>query len=178
MKALVVYESMFGNTKAVAQAVAEAIAGTLPVDVREVSSAPALAEVDADLLVIGAPTHAFSLSRPSTRKDAHVKTGQAVISHDRGIREWLEAAPSAPVAFATFETHVRKPKLPGSAASAAARRLRRLGGTPFERPQTFYVDGLEGPLVDGELERAAAWGKSLARRLVEEARATRAGAEG
>lgn len=166
MRVLVVYESMFGNTKTVARAVAEAMAETLPVDFREVGSAPDLGQVEVDLLVVGAPTHAFSLSRARTREDAATKTGHGVISRERGVREWLDATSSARVPFATFETHVRKPNLPGSAASAAAKRLRKLGGTEFDKPQTFYVDGMEGPLLDGELEKAAAWGESLARRLV------------
>src|SRR5690606_25738455 len=148
-------------------AVAKAIAARMPVDIHEVGSAPDLDQIDADLVVIGAPTHAFSLSRPGTRADAATKTEQAVISQGRGVREWLEASSSARVPFATFETHVRKPNLPGSAASAAAKRMRKLGSKPFDKPQTFYVDGMEGPLVDGELEQAAEWGTRLADRLVE-----------
>ena len=169
MRVLVVYESMFGNTKSVARTVAEAMAATLPVDFREVGDAPELDLLEADLLVVGAPTHAFSLSRPTTREDAAAKTGHGVISKVRGVREWLDASSSARVPFTTFETHVRKPNLPGSAASAAAKRLRRLRCTQFDKPQTFYVEGMEGPLLGGELERAAAWGTALAERLVENA---------
>lgn len=169
MKTLVLYESMFGNTQAVAQAVAQGLASRVAVDVREVGDAPGLDEIDADLLVVGAPTHAFSLSRPGTRADAAAKTGRQVISSDRGIREWLVPSSSPDMVFATFETHVRKPKLPGSAAHAAARRLRRLGATALEQPQTFYVEDLQGPLVAGELEKATAWGTRLAQRLAESA---------
>jgi len=167
MKALVVYESMFGNTKAVADAVAEAMSPSLEVDVREVGEALDLGQIEADLLVVGAPTHAFSLSRPGTRADAATKASRNVISRERGVREWLKAAPSADVPFTTFETHVRKPNLPGSAASAAAKRLRKLGGQQFDQPQTFYVIGMEGPLEEGERERAAAWGARLAQRLAQ-----------
>ncbi|BBH69955.1 hypothetical protein ACTI_66400 [Actinoplanes sp. OR16] len=68
MKALVVYESMFGNTEAVARALAEGLGESLDVIVADVQDRPAVG--DADVLVAGAPTHAFSLSRPSTRADA------------------------------------------------------------------------------------------------------------
>lgn len=91
MKALVVYKSMFGNTQAVARAVADGIATHGSVDVREVASAPDLGATDADLVVVGAPTHAFSLSRAGTRQDAATKSGRQVISEGRGVREWLEA---------------------------------------------------------------------------------------
>lgn len=165
MRALVVYESMFGNTRDVAQAIAEGVATSVPVDVREVGQAPPLGELEVDLVLVGAPTHAFSLSRPSSRKDAGARTGHAVISASRGVREWLAETARADLRFVTFETHIRRPNLPGSAARAAAHRLRRLGCTALERPTIFYVEDVDGPLSPGELERATAWGSHLGRRL-------------
>ena len=67
MRALVVYESMFGNTEAVARAVADGLAEMHDVDLREVSQAPIAVIARVDLIVVGGPTHAFSLSRPATR---------------------------------------------------------------------------------------------------------------
>jgi hypothetical protein len=80
-----------------------------------------------------------------------------------GIREWLESldAPATDAAFATFDTRVDHPRVPGSAAKKAAKRLRGMHLRQAADPQSFWVHGLEGPLVDGELDRARDWGRSL-----------------
>jgi hypothetical protein len=67
-----------------------------------------------------------------------------------------------PIAGATFDTRTDRVRLPGSAAGGAARALRRLGLHMIARPTTFRVLGTRGPLRDGELERAEAWGAALA----------------
>jgi flavorubredoxin len=77
-RALVVFESMFGNTEAIAHAVADGLRSTMDVDVVEVGAAPASPADDVDLLVVGGPTHAFGLTRPSTRQDAARQAGHAV----------------------------------------------------------------------------------------------------
>src|SRR3954453_13850215 len=88
MKALLVDESMFGNTEKVARAVAAGLAESLEVELREVSTAPEQVTGLVDLIVVGGPTHAFSLSRPSTRADAVAK-GAPPREPDVGVREWL-----------------------------------------------------------------------------------------
>ena len=161
-KAWVVYESMYGNTREIADAVAQGVKEWADVEVREVSTATVLPG-DLDLVVVGAPTHAFGLSRPSTREDAAHKAHRSVESAGMGLREWMDAvglATSAP-SFVTFDTRVRHPHLPGSAAKKAAKRLRGVGGTQVAKPESFWVDGMEGPLVEAELERARAWGAAL-----------------
>ena len=162
-RAWVVYESMFGNTREVAQGVADGLAGRATVEVQEVGRAPVVPP-ELDLLVVGGPTHAFGLSRPSTREDAARRSGQAVESRDVGLREWLEGPGlhGARGGFATFDTRVDHPRVPGSAARKAAKRLRRLGLHEVSGPETFWVHGTEGPLVDGEAVRARAWGQRLA----------------
>lgn len=163
MHATVVYESMFGNTKQVAEAVADGISSVMPVDLVEVGSAPELDDIDADLVVVGAPTHAFGLSRESTRQDAGRRTGREVISKGRGTREWLDSARSVDVRVAAFDTHVKKPNLPGWASHAAERRLRKLGADVVTKAATFFVHGYEGPLYPGEIDRARAWGANVAK---------------
>ena len=162
--ALVVYESMYGNTGRVAQAIAEGLRDHVDAIVCEVGVAPDTLP-DVELLVVGGPTHAFGMSRASTREDAARSAARPVVSGRRGIREWTEAlsAPTTQVALATFDTKVARPRLPGSAAHAVARRLRRLGMRQVCPAETFHVQGREGPLSDGELERARAWGQSVAR---------------
>lgn len=161
MKALIVYESAWGNTKAVADAISDGLSAHVATDVIPVHAAPPLAQVEADLLIVGAPTHAFGLSRESTREDAHRRGGDLIAS---GVREWLDSGPIA-LRVATFDTHVRHPDLPGHAGRKAAKTLRKLGCTLLMDPESFYVDGYEGPLLPGELDRARAWGDELARRL-------------
>lgn len=163
MRAVVVVESSFGNTRSVADAVARGLGDAEVVDVR---SADTRIGAGVDLLVVGGPTHAFGMSRPGTRADA-VRQGASGSAEAPGIREWLsrlEAAPGVPVA--TFDTRVTKVRhLPGSAARAAAKVLRRRGFTQAAATESFYVDDTQGPLVGGELERAEAWGATLAARV-------------
>lgn len=162
MKARVVFESMWGNTEEVAWAVARGLGEGLDVEVLDVSGEMPSDLADIDLLVVGGPTHAFSMSRASTREDA-VHKGAPAGHEQRGIREWLETLPeSGHIAVATFDTKVEKVRrLPGSAAKRAAKEVRRhhLGRVVDE--ESFYVEDMDGPLVEGELARAQAWGAGL-----------------
>lgn len=162
MRALVVYESMFGNTQKIAEAIAGGLALTMTTDIVEAGSAGrSLAGVD--LLVVGGPTHAFGMSRESTRESAHDRTSGTVVSKAGGIREWIAALDADGTPFATFDTKVERPRLPGSAAHAARRHLRRRGLRPVAAATSFHVTGMEGPLADGEEERARRWGEELGR---------------
>lgn len=166
MKALVVYESMFGNTQRVAEAIAAGLATHSHVDVIEVGVAPMRLPEDLDVLVVGAPTHAFGLSRPSTRQDAAGRTAEPLVSPRLGAREWLDGLSPLQhiVAAAGFDTKLGKPSwLPGSAARAIAKRLRNLRFGRAAMPASFYVESVTGPLSPGELTRARAWGDSLAK---------------
>ena len=161
MRALVVYESMFGNTRAVAQAVAGGIQESMAVDVVEAGAAPDAVPEGVALLVVGGPTHAFGMSRPATRIDA-ARQALTIISLERGIREWLKGLPvrtSATQATA-FDTRVTS-RVTGSAARAASRRLDRLDYPLVAAPEDGRVTGVKGPLIDGELDRARAWGMTL-----------------
>lgn len=162
MSALVVFESMFGSTEAVARAVAEGVSSRMPVSVVEVGQAPDPAKVDVELLVVGAPTHAFGLSRQSTRDSAAQQVGHPVISGDRGVREWLADASHCSLVAAAFDTHVSTPNLPGHAGRRAQRRLKSLGCRMVADAESFAVGGTQGPLWPGELDRAKAWGAEVA----------------
>lgn len=165
---LVVFESMFDNTARVAHAVAEGLrAEGVSTQVAEVSTQPVDIPRTVELLVLGAPTHAFSMSRPSTRADA-VRQGAPAERAGFGMREWLGAVrpPAGRLEVAVFDTRVSKVRrLPMAAGPSAARDARRRGFTPVARPASFLVEDVRGPLLDGELERATAWGKTLADRV-------------
>ena len=175
MRALVVFESMFGNTERVAGAVARGLQlEDIDAGLVEVHSAPHRLAADLDLLVVGGPTHAFSMSRASTRADA-VRQGAPEQRATTGLREWLESveldAQSAP-GLAAFDTRVTKVRwLPQAAGPSAARAGRRRGLTPVAKPHGFLVDDIRGPLVERELERAVEWGRQLGVELVERAAA-------
>jgi hypothetical protein len=169
VQALVVFESMFGNTEAVARSISEGIAAHTTVAVVAVDAAPAAIGPDVELLVVGGPTHAFGLSRPNTRASAVQHGATPVTQVDRGLREWLAsvAALGTETAVAAFDTRALRTHLPGSAARAAIRRLRRLGLRPATAAaaMSFAVGGTTGPLGEGELDRARAWGEALAAHL-------------
>ena len=167
MNALVVYESLYGNTRQVADAIAEGLREAAHVDVLAVADAPASSLAAADMLVVGGPTHIHgltsALSREGARDDA-VKTGlpQPDLAGPP-LRQWFDGVqrPEQRRAAAAFDTRIGKSKLlTGSAASGIARRLRR-HGYDVVGEESFIVDDTAGPLQEGELERARAWGRAL-----------------
>jgi Flavodoxin len=167
MHALVVFESMYGNTRQIAEAVAAGLATVARTDLAEVSDAPMEIPGDVDLLVVGGPTHAFGMTRPGTRRDAAKYAAGPLVPGGTGIREWLEqlTAGSRRIDAAAFDTKIRRPPLPGSAAKGAQRRLSRRGFAVLEPARTFWVRGTQGPLCEGEEERARQWGAGLASKL-------------
>lgn len=164
MRAQIVYESMFGNTAAVAEAIAAGLRPHFEVTMCPVAEAAGRPAPQVDLLVVGGPTHAFGLSRTATRQDAAGQTDSPV-EIEIGIREWLDAAlpvpsPRLAAAFGTKIAH--PPWLPGSAAKGIGKRLRHLGYHLAAAPADFHVEDMTGPLRAGELERATAWAAQLA----------------
>jgi hypothetical protein len=171
MSVLVIYESMFGNTEAIAEAVAEGIRREgeqappgQPVDVLTVADAPTQIPDDVTMVLVGGPTHAFSMSRESTRADA-VRQG-ATGTPRLGIREWIDSCEPRPdLPVHTFDTRVHVRMMPGSAAKQAAIALRRRGFEQAKRGESFWVGGKDGPLSHDEIVRARAWGAFLAEAL-------------
>lgn len=161
--ALVVFESMFGNTQQIAEAVVKGLSSHIPTAILEVGTAPDVLTDDVELLVVGGPTHAFGMSRPRTREDATRQAGGHVVSERNGLREWLTSLErrTGNVAAAAFDTRIDKPRVPGSAARGAEKRLEKLGFRITAPSESFYVTGVAGPLVEGETERAHRWGQEL-----------------
>ena len=163
MKAIVVYESLWGNTAAIARAIAEGIGP----EARALSPAEATAAVTADavLIVAGAPVMAFRLPSDQVRKSlANTKDKKAPkppdLSHP-SMRSWLAALPKGKGRAAAFDTRFKWS--PGGSASAIMRGLERVGYSKVTKPQKFLVKGTYGPLKEGEVERARAWGGELAK---------------
>ena len=165
--ALVVHEPLFRSTASVAAAVAEGLRREgFDVTCVDVDRAPALDAVDTDLLVVGAPTHVFSLTRPRTHADA-VRRGACPLLAAYGVRDWLDRAEPAAhrrTAAAMFDTRVRRVRhLPRSAAARGRLVLEHLGFEVTAAPEGFLAEDLRGPPEAGEVERARAWGARLAR---------------
>jgi hypothetical protein len=162
MKAIVVYESYWGNTAAVARAIAEGIGP----DARAMPTSEATGDAlaGASLIVAGSPIIAFALPTEKARKDMASRPGKAPsppdLSHP-SMRSWLVALPKGKGTAAAFETGFKLS--PGSAAGTILKKLKDLGYEPIAKKERFLVKGTYGPLREGELERAKAWGAELAR---------------
>lgn len=164
-RAWVVFESMFGNTQRLAHGIGWGLrAEGMDVTVLDVASATAELPTGLDLLVLGAPTHAFRLSTPGSRADA-TRHGASATRLDVGMREWLTrvAWQTAPPDIAVFDTRLDMTHLVPLAASRQIQTfIERHGCRITTRPVTFVVDGVKGPLEPTELDRATAWGRRLA----------------
>jgi hypothetical protein len=161
VKAVVVYESLWGNTAAVARAVAEGIGpGARALNTAQADGS---ALEDVDLIVAGAPVLGFTLSSEKMREGIRANPGKAPsppdLSHP-ALRAWLDALPPGHGRSAAFDTQVKGPF--GSGAPKIAEALERAGYRPLAEPVGFVVKGRYGPLRDGELERARQWGAELA----------------
>jgi hypothetical protein len=166
MRALVVFESLYGNTAAVGKVVAGSLRSRgYDVSVGSVANVSPVETDAVDLLIVGGPTHAHGMSRASTRKVAatDAKNTYTDPTTEPGLRDWLAAIPlGRGRAAAAFDTRFDKPVLlTGSAAKSIARRLEHLGFRVIVEPESFLVTGANR-LKEGEIERATAWVKVLA----------------
>ena len=172
MKAVVVYESAFGNTRAIAEAVAEGLRSAVDAELRPVADAVSTTVEDAGLLVVGGPTHVHGMASHTSMKgaaeDARKRPGAHVEPGLDGpvLRDWFDELGTAEhVPAAAFDTRIDKPAvLTGSAAKGIAKRLKRHGYELVAEPESFLVTTAPGaPLHEGELGRAREWGTALAR---------------
>jgi flavodoxin len=146
MKTLVVYFSKFGNTQKVAEAIARKINtnGSVRVMASDQLTGSALQEVD--LIVMGTPTHNMNL--PKVVKPVFDSLPKRILKG---------------VAVAAFDTSYQMSRWlrPFTAAKRLDQKLRKLGGKRIVPPETFHVMEREGPLFEGEIERAEAWAQTI-----------------
>ncbi|MET0933436.1 MAG: flavodoxin domain-containing protein [Mycetocola sp.] len=172
MKAIVVFESMFGSTHELANAIAEGLRRSCDVEVMRADDVDDAAVEKADLLVVGGPTHAHSLSTEASRHSAEtmwITTDEGPRPEEpamtEGLREWLEGLDAVPPRFAAFDTRSDMPRiLTGAASKRIARELRKKGSDAIVPPESFLVERYAG-LEDGELDRGREWGELLAEHL-------------
>jgi hypothetical protein len=171
MKALVVYESLFGNTAAIAGRIAETLtAEGIEAHSRPVTHVTPTETEGVDLLVVGGPTHAHGMSRESTRKAgaSDKKNTYPDPTVDEGLRDWLDEIPAGEGRPAVaFDTRFDKPTIiTGSAAKGFAKKLEHHGFRLLAEPESFFVT-TAGPLEDDEMDHATAWATSLAGRVTQ-----------
>jgi hypothetical protein len=174
MRAVIVYESMYGNTHTVAECVAAGLGDHVDILVVSLHEAlPALLSV-ADLVVVGGPTHAHSLSSSQTRKnaaEATAKPGSTLHldpdAEGDGLRDWFkDLADGGGRAAAAYDTRLdASPMLTGRASKGIAKRLGQHGYRLVDEPESFLVDKVPA-LLPGEAARAEDWGRRLAALVV------------
>ena len=172
MRAVVVYESMYGNTHLVADAIGAGLSTGFDVSVVPVSQVSQATLADANLVVVGGPTHAHSMTRAVTReaavKAADKPVGGLTVEPDAlgpGLREWFGSLGQYPVKAAAFDTRMHGPAvLTGRASKGVARLLRAHGFDVAAEPESFLVTK-QDRLQLHETARARQWGTRLATRL-------------
>ena len=168
MRALVVYESMYGNTRAVASNIADGLRSDYEVTVVPVAEATWDLVADADLLVAGAPTHMHGMSTRSTRRmaaqGAAKDGGDLRLDPDAdgpGMRDWLRDLGHRSGLAAAFDTRLSGvPAFTGRAGRPIARLLRRRDRRLIAAPESFLVSS-QSTLLDGEADRARRWGMTI-----------------
>jgi len=154
MKALVIYDSYFGNTERIAQAIGNALGSPEDVEILRVGNLKPEQLTGLELLIVGSPTRAFKPTPAITNLLRSIPTN--------GL---------SGVKVAAFDTRFPADMGPailrflaglfGYAAKPISDRLRKKGGKLALPAEGFLVEGAEGPLKEGELERAADWARQV-----------------
>jgi flavodoxin-like protein len=167
MRALVVYESMYGNTRLIASNIADGLRADYEVTVVPVAGATAELVAGADLLVAGAPTHMHGLSSLASRQQARAaaRDGSGLrLDPDAdgpGMQDWLQGIGHRDGLAAVFDTRVNGfAVLTGRAGRRIAKLLKRRGYRLVAAPQSFLVCS-HGTLLDGEASWARRWGMTV-----------------
>ena len=169
MRAVVIYESMFGNTHLVADAIAEGLRTRGEAVVVPVDRADEALVRSADLIVVGGPTHAHGMSREDTRMGAVIasndKPGSSFTldadAEGRGLRDWFASLGRVETDAAAFDTRVDLPAaISGHASKGIARKLRHHGANLISEPRSFLVT-TANCLKPDEQAQACDWGARL-----------------
>lgn len=167
MRSVVVYESIYGNTHAVAEHIGVGLHAAGEVHVVSVSAATSELLAAADLVVVGGPTHVHGMTSATSRHNAVESAARGELNVDAaatdpGLRDWFDQleAVHGKVA-AAFDTRFDGPPLlTGRASRGIARHLRGLGYRVLLAPESFLVDK-HNVLIPGEAERATQWAADL-----------------
>lgn len=176
MRAVVIYESMFGNTHSIAEAIATGLEAMGSVHVGTTDEIDRDVILESNLVVVGGPTHIHGMTSERTRqeaaetaaKDPEIDLDEGAESE--GLRDWFDHLPKVDgKCGAAFDTRASGPIiLTGSAAKGVSRRMHKHGFMELLKPESFLVEATAGPLTAGETERARHWGQALAEKMLAE----------
>lgn len=178
MQVVVIYESMFGSTRSIAEAIAEGLSSDNDCLVVRADRVTPEELRRADFVIVGAPTHAHGLPRPASRLGTpdyvRKSDGRLELEHGAdvalGVREFLAGLSDLRMPVAAFDTRSKGPAfLTGRASKPIARALRQHGASLITPPHSFLTS--KNQLISGERERAVTWGRGL-RMLLETANAS------
>ncbi len=177
MRALVVYESMYGNTHRVAINIAAGLRATHDVTLVPVTQATQELAAAADLLVAGGPTHTHGMSTAASRRmaaeTARMPGSGLTLDPDAdgpGVRGWLHGISAGRALAAAFDTRLGGPALTRRASRSIYRLLKHDGFRLLCPPESFHVSR-HNTLLDGEAARARDWGAMLGASAVQAASA-------
>lgn len=187
MRALVIYESMYGNTHLIAEAIAAGLTERgIDADAVPVGAATPDRIAGIDLLVIGGPTHAHGMSRETTRQDAIAAGGKPdndlhvdPDAEGDGLREWFDELSRSTLGTmaAAFDTRIHLPAvLTGRASKGISRRITNHGYTEISEPESFFVTK-NNELEPNEDKRAREWGRAVGTAAAIDSSATRTGSQ-
>jgi flavodoxin len=149
MNALVIYDSKFGNTEQIARVIANTLSESGQARAVRVDPTQPVDFQGVDLLILGCPTQGW---RPTPAMQTFLGN--------------VSPKSQKAMVVACFDTRFSKPRwMTGSAARVMDKKLRGIGVLPALPPESFFVDKTEGPLVSGELERAAKWARVLREKI-------------
>ena len=167
MRVLVVYESLYGTNRRIAEAIAEGVGTDAAITIVAAEEAPVVIDGDVDLVVVGGPNHVTGMPSPQSRERAAAEGDGTLRPAQRGLREWLADVRIARRGqrVAVWDTRMKSPRildLIDRSGPTIAGRLRRGGARLVGTPRKFYsADGV-GALMAGEEDRARTWGVELA----------------
>lgn len=164
----IVFESLYGTNRTIAQAIADGIGQSHAVVVVEALDAPTIVPVDVDLRVVGGPNHKTGLPTAATRAEAAVESEGEPRLVGRGLREWLDDLEVCRRGqlVAVWDSRMASPRVLDKidrGSRTIVKRLRRAGCRLVAEPEHFYSSDGVGGLDNGEVERARAWGECLGR---------------
>ena len=159
MKAMVIYDSVFGNTERIAQAIGQALGSPEEVEVLKVTDANPQKLSGMDLLVVGSPTRAFKATGATNKLLRALPNGSLQGTRVAAFDTRIPMGENVPGFLRMLV------KVFGYAAEPIGKRLSKKGGEPTLPPEGFFVSDSEGPLTEGELERAADWAKQILARM-------------
>ena len=156
MKTLIIYDSVFGNTEQIAQAIGNTLDSQEDVSILRVNDVKLEQLTGLKLLIVGSPTRGFKPTKAITNFLKRIPKN--------GLKGVKVAAFDTRFTMSTIEESRVLPffvRLFGYAAKPISDRLKKKGGELIIPPEGFFVEGVEGPLKEGELERAAEWAKQI-----------------